>query len=95
MRLIKNVQFVFSVFWTFRFYAIAVTLASVFWDSTLIKPFRVFVVLVHEVNHALMALATGGEVLEIRTFWDESGHAVTSGGIVTLICSAGYVGYVR
>lgn len=92
MRLIKNVQFIFSVFWTFRLYAIAVTLASVFWDSTLIKPFRVFVVLVHEVNHALMALATGGEVLEIRTFWDESGHAVTSGGIVTLICSAGYVG---
>lgn len=92
IRLLKNIQFIFSVFWTFRYYALATTVALVFWDSAFIKPFRVFVVLVHEINHALMALATGGEVLEIRTFWDESGHALTNGGIVTLICSAGYVG---
>jgi len=92
IRLLNNIQFIFSVFWTFRYYAVAATVALVFWESPFIKPFRVFVVLVHEVNHALMALATGGEVLEIRTFWDESGHALTSGGIVPLICSAGYVG---
>ena len=92
MKLLKNIQFIFSVLWIFRYYAIAAIVALLFWDSAFIKPFRVFVVLVHEINHALMALATGGEVIEIRTFWDESGHALTRGGIVALICSAGYVG---
>ena len=63
-----------------------------FWDTGLIKPFRFFVVLVHEVNHAAAALLSGGEVVEIRTHWNESGHTLARGGIYPLISAAGYVG---
>ena len=35
----------------------------VLWDTLLIKPFRLFVVTVHEVCHAGAALLTGGEAL--------------------------------
>ncbi len=64
----------------------------VFWDTHFIKPFRVFVVLVHEMCHAGATLATGGDVIEIRVNWDESGHAKSRGGIFPIIASAGYVG---
>ncbi len=62
------------------------------WDTPIIKPFRIFMVLVHEMGHAGSALLTGGEVTEIRTFWNESGHTLTRGGFPTVISSAGYVG---
>ena len=62
-----------------RYYLLCTGLALTFWDTALIKPFRFFVVLVHEVNHAAAALITGGEVLEIRTHWNESGHTLTKG----------------
>lgn len=62
------------------------------WDTPIIKPFRVFMVLVHEMGHAGSAILTGGEVTEMRTHWNESGHTLTRGGITTVISSAGYVG---
>jgi hypothetical protein len=64
----------------------------VLWETPLIKPFRVFVVMVHEVCHATAALATGGQVLEIHTAWAESGHTLTQGGWPVVVISAGYVG---
>lgn len=66
--------------------------ALVFWDTPYVKPFRVFVVLIHEMCHAAATLITGGEVLEVRINWDESGHAKSRGGIFPIIASAGYVG---
>ena len=66
--------------------------ALLLWDTAAIKPFRVFVVMVHEVCHATAALLTGGGVLEIHTAWEESGHTLTQGGWPPLIISAGYVG---
>ena len=66
--------------------------AAILGNSSLIKPFRFFVVLVHEVNHAGAALLTGGQVVEMRTHWNESGHALTRGGFFPLISAAGYVG---
>ena len=65
-------RYIAGIFWQFRYYLLCTGLALVFWDTALIKPFRFFVVLVHEVNHAAAALLTGGEVVEIRTHWDES-----------------------
>lgn len=85
-------RYIAGIFWQFRYYLLCTGLALVFWDTPLIKPFRFFVVLVHEVNHAVAALITGGEVLEIRTHWDESGHTRTKGGFFPLISAAGYVG---
>jgi len=80
------------VVWRFRYHLLCAAVALGLWNTAVIKPFRVFVVMVHEVNHAAAALATGGEVIEMRTAWDESGHTISSGGFVPLICSAGYLG---
>ena len=67
-------------------------IALALWDTPVIKPFRVFVVWIHEMGHASMAIATGGEVEELRVRWNESGHVISRGGIFPLISSAGYVG---
>ena len=69
-----------AVAWRFRYHFLCAALALVFWESLLIKPFRVFVVMVHEVCHAAATLGTGGAVVEMRTAWDESGHTVSEGG---------------
>ena len=92
MPVFQQTRSVFGLCWHFRYYFAAAFLALALWDTLLIKPFRLFVVLVHEVCHAGAALATGGEVIEIRTNWDESGHTLTEGGFFPLISSAGYVG---
>jgi hypothetical protein len=55
-------------------------------------PISLFVTLVHEVCHALAAVATGGTVVNLRISSDLSGLTVTSGGVVPVIASAGYVG---
>ena len=81
-----------AILWRFRFHFLCAVGALVFWESMLIKPFRVFVVMVHEVCHATASLMTGGEVIEIHTAWEESGHTLTSGGWPPMIISAGYVG---
>ncbi len=67
-------------------------IALAFWDTPVVKPFRVFMVLIHEMCHAGATIATGGEVLEIRVNWDESGHSQSRGGLFPIIASAGYVG---
>ncbi|MEC7227653.1 MAG: M50 family metallopeptidase, partial [Candidatus Latescibacterota bacterium] len=67
MGFFKKIRYIAGIFWHFRYYALSVTLALLFWETPLIKPFRFFVVLVHEVNHAGAALLTGGQVVEMRT----------------------------
>ena len=92
MGFFRKIRYIAGIFWHFRYYALSVALALLFWETPLIKPFRFFVVLVHEVNHAGAALLTGGEVVEMRTHWNESGHTLTRGGFFPLISAAGYVG---
>jgi hypothetical protein len=58
----------------------------------LVYPLRLLTVLLHEGGHALMTLATGGEVVEIRVNLEESGHTLSRGGIHFLILHAGYLG---
>jgi hypothetical protein len=88
----RKILYIGSVFWRFRFYILCAVLALGLWETALIKPFRFFVVMVHEVCHAAMTLLTGGQVVEMRTNWDESGQTLTQGGIFPLISAAGYVG---
>ena len=78
----RRIRYIAEVFWQFRYYLLCTGLALTFWDTALIKPFRFFVVLIHEVNHAAAALITGGEVLEIRTHWNESGHTLIKGRLL-------------
>ena len=80
------------ILWRFRFHLICAAAALLLWDTVWIKPFRVFVVMVHEICHAVAALATGGEVLEMRTAWGEHGYTVSRGGWPVVIVSAGYLG---
>ena len=77
---------------TFWLHLLLAVIALALWDTPFVKPFRVFVVWIHEMGHASMAIATGGEVEELRVRWNESGHVISRGGIFPLISSAGYVG---
>ena len=90
--LLTKIADVLGVFWRFRYYVVCAVVTLVLWDTPVLKPFQVFVVMMHEIFHALAALATGGEVLEMRTNVDESGHTLTRGGLFPLISAAGYVG---
>lgn len=62
------------------------------WWSPVIYPVKLFVVLLHEVSHAAMAVATGGEVLRIVVTPDQGGLCYCPGGNAFLTLSAGYLG---
>ncbi len=62
------------------------------WDTAVIYPVKLFVVLLHEVSHGMAALATGGSVERILLDVHQGGAAYTRGGTGFLILSAGYLG---
>jgi len=62
------------------------------WSSPIIQPVKVMVVLFHEMSHGLMAVLSGGRVLDIAVTADEGGACETEGGWAPLIVSAGYLG---
>ncbi len=62
------------------------------WNTPVIYPLKIFVVLLHELSHAAMALATGGTVQRIVIDRFQGGATYTSGGNTFLILSAGYLG---
>jgi hypothetical protein len=71
----------------------AVALAAlVFWDTLLVYPLKILVVLLHEISHGLAAVATGGVIERIELSANEGGVCVTRGGSRFLILSAGYLG---
>ena len=61
------------------------------WDTPAVYPIKVFVVLLHEISHAMMALATGGVVDRIELNPNQGGRCYC-GGIRFLTLSAGYLG---
>ena len=67
-------------------------LALIFWQSPVLYPVKLFVVLLHELSHALTAIVTGGEVLRIEVSSDLGGIALTRGGWSLLVVSSGYLG---
>jgi hypothetical protein len=71
---------------------ICAALAMLLWTTPLLLPFRLFVTMVHEVSHALVGVATGGQVLGISISLDGSGVTFVRGGNQFLTASAGYVG---
>jgi hypothetical protein len=62
------------------------------WPTPVVFPLRVFVVLLHEVSHALAALLTGGSVERIVVHANEGGATYIRGGNAFIILSAGYLG---
>jgi hypothetical protein len=62
------------------------------WYTPVVYPLKLFVVLLHEISHGLVALATGGEIQRIVVTPQEGGLCECSGGNAFLTLSAGYLG---
>lgn len=69
-----------------------VSVLWVLWDTPLVYPLKIFVVLLHEISHGLAALATGGSIHAITVGWDQGGACYCPGGNAFLVLSAGYLG---
>lgn len=69
---------------------------TLFWDSSLLRPVKLLVVLVHEMWHGFVSLAAGVRLDGIEVHWNESGKTLVTGdfhsiGFVAAV-SAGYIG---
>lgn len=62
------------------------------WDTAFVWPLQMFVVLLHEISHGLVAVATGGSIREIGLSPDQGGFCRCPGGNAFLTLSAGYLG---
>jgi hypothetical protein len=71
---------------------LAVALSHLPIVDSLIYPFKLFGTFVHEWCHALVAIATGGQVERLQINGDLSGETLTAGGWLLPIFSAGYTG---
>lgn len=73
-------------------FAAAAIAMGFFWNSIALKPLRVFVVFLHEASHAIMTVATGGEVKDMAVRFEEGGHVISLGGSRFWTLTAGYLG---
>jgi hypothetical protein len=62
------------------------------WNTPIVYPLKIFVVLLHEVSHGVMALATGGTIEKIVITANQGGLCQCPGGSTFLVLSAGYLG---
>lgn len=62
------------------------------WNTLLLYPIKLFVVLLHELSHGLAAVATGGEIVSIEVSERIGGVCKYRGGNPLVVASAGYLG---
>lgn len=62
------------------------------WNTPVVYPLKIFVVLLHEVSHAAALVATGGAVRSITLDPYQGGATIGAGGSPFLVLSAGYLG---
>lgn len=62
------------------------------WDTNVIYPIKLFVVLLHELSHSIAAILSGGKIITMNIGFDLGGKCETEGGNTILIASAGYLG---
>ena len=62
------------------------------WDTIVLYPVKLFVVLLHEISHGVAAVLTGGSVVEIQIDHRIGGLALTRGGWPFVVVSSGYLG---
>ncbi len=62
------------------------------WNTVFLFPFKIFVVLLHELSHGLAAVLTGGSIVSIELNADQGGVCATRGGWGFAVLSAGYLG---
>ena len=63
-----------------------------FWDTGLVYPLKIFVVLLHEISHAIASVATGGGIEKITLDPRQGGACHCFGGNAFITLSAGYLG---
>ncbi len=86
-RIYQNIQ------WNELISLLFIMLAVVYlWNTWAVYPLKILVVFFHELSHGLMAVVTGGSILEIRVDAAQGGLCVTAGGNRFLTASAGYLG---
>lgn len=72
---------------------VLIILASIFlWDTFIIYPIKLMVVLLHEISHGLAAIVTGGKVIDLDIALDLSGFSKIENGNSFIIASSGYLG---
>lgn len=72
---------------------ILMVIATLFlWNTPVIFPFKIFVVLLHELSHGLAAVLTGGRIVSIELSANQGGLCTTQGGWPFVVLSAGYLG---
>lgn len=62
------------------------------WDLPIVYPIKLLIVLIHEINHVIMTVLTGGSVHKIIFSLELYGSTITSGGNEILIAASGYLG---
>lgn len=62
------------------------------WDTPVVYPLKIFVVLLHEASHALAVVSTGGTLDRITLDPYQGGATYFHGGNALLALSAGYLG---
>lgn len=62
------------------------------WETPVVYPLKIFVVLLHEASHALAAVATGGTIQRIVLDPQQGGACYCPGGSAFVTLSAGYLG---
>lgn len=67
-------------------------LITLLWNTDVLLPLRILTVFLHELSHAVAAIATGGEVLSLSVSPNEGGLVTARGGSPFWITSAGYLG---
>lgn len=68
------------------------TVTIILWNSILIYPIKLFVVLLHEISHGIAAVVSGGKIISIQISENLGGQCITSGGVSFIVASAGYLG---
>jgi len=67
-------------------------LICVLWNTGVVFPLKILVVFFHELSHGIMALLTGGKIVQIQLTFMEGGVCLTEGGNRFWTLFAGYLG---
>jgi len=71
---------------------IILIISFLFWDTYLLFPLKLSIVLLHELSHGITAIVTGGKIIGINLGLDLSGKCEIDGGSSILISASGYLG---
>jgi hypothetical protein len=74
------------------FFAVYFIAVWFLWYTPVVYPLKLFVVLLHEISHGLVAVATGGTIQGIQITPDQGGLCRCPGGDAFLTLTAGYLG---